>query len=476
MTYLAMNLAGRTNGVSKIHGAVSRRLLSGVWPALLEEEVPVTSVTNGVHLSTWVQPDLARLLGAENRQVRPADFAAHAETLDESALWNVRQAARGRLIDTLRERIERHGFQRGVAPSVLRGAFEGLNKDALYIGFARRFAPYKRAALLFQDVDRLAAILSSTERPVRILIAGKAHPHDGRGQDLLRHISELSRTPQLRGKVLLLEDYDIKLARTMLHGVDVWLNTPTRGDEASGTSGMKAAANGALNLSVPDGWWPEGFDGTNGWSLAEDRSYPIQERQDELDAAELYRLLESELAPAFFERDGAGVPTAWIERVKRSLITLPTLFNTDRMVSEYVDSAYRNLGTEHLRLVAEDHAAARSEALGLRRLKRGFTGIELLDSRLGPTEDLELGNEVHVQVDVRLGELAPDDVTAELMVRHGNSAEAIRLVAVPQEDGVTSFVGTHRIDRSGGHSAGLRLRAAGLDLLAAAQEGLILWA
>ncbi|MDH5493621.1 MAG: alpha-glucan family phosphorylase, partial [Myxococcales bacterium] len=475
MTYLAMNLAGRVNGVSRIHGAVSRRLLAGVWPALLEREFPVGSVTNGIHLGTWVQPELAKLLGADARTVRPADFVGGLADVGDERLWELRQGARGKLIETLRERIERHGIQRGVPPAVLRGALAGLDPNALYIGFARRFAPYKRATLLFQDLQRLSAILSATDRPVRILIAGKAHPHDGRGQEMIHRIAGLCRSEALLGKVLLLEDYDMQLARTMLHGVDVWLNTPTRGDEASGTSGMKAAANGALNLSVPDGWWPEGYDGTNGWSLAEDRSYPNQARQDELDAAELYRLLESEITPAFFERDASGLPTAWLARMRRSLESLPTVFNTDRMVSDYVDFAYRDLGAAHAELAAEHQAGARRAAAELRRLSKGFANLSLHGSRVGPLDELHAGAEVQAQLDVRLGELSPEDVVVELVLDQPDQLQTLELTAVPQEEGLTSYVGSWKLARAGHFGAGLRLRPSRLDLFASAQAGLILW-
>ena len=476
MTFLAMNLAGRVNGVSRIHGAVSRRLLAGVWPALLEREVPVSSVTNGVHLSTWVQPELARELGAGDRAVRPADFAHGVANLSDGQLWGVRQKARGKLIGTLRERIEQHGIRRGVRPAILRSALDGLDPNALYIGFARRFAPYKRAALLFQDVGRLAAILARADRPVRILIAGKAHPNDGRGQELLQTIADLCRSPALLGKVLLLEDYDMHLARTMLHGVDVWLNTPTRGDEASGTSGMKAAANGALNLSVPDGWWPEGYDGTNGWSLAEGRSYPNQERQDELDAAELYKLLESEIAPAFFERDAEGLPYEWLRRMRRSLETLPTIFNTDRMVGDYLEFAYRDLGAARARLAANDQVGARDAAAELRRLRKGLASLVVLGSHIGPLEEPHAGDDVFAQLDVLLGDLAPEDVVVELVLEHPGTLETLTLAAVPQEEGLTSFVGTHRLTLAGRFSGGIRLRPRALDLFSSAQAGLIMWA
>ncbi|HVS20171.1 MAG TPA: alpha-glucan family phosphorylase, partial [Planctomycetota bacterium] len=334
MTLLALHFAGFVNGVSQMHGEVSRELLATFWPGLLRAEVPVQAVTNGVHLASWVHPEVTAVVSSGDAPVRGADFAKRAADLDDARLWAVRRSARRTFLERVRAHLERSFVARHDSPNVLQALLYGLEEDALLIGFARRFAPYKRAALLFRDLERLVALFADTERPLRVFFAGKAHPRDELGKQVLRGIVEHSRRPELLGRVFFLEDYDMDLARRMVQGVDVWLNNPVRGLEASGTSGMKAAANGVLNLSVADGWWPEGRDGDNGWSIGNGRDYADQDLQDELDSANLCRLIRDELLPTFFERDAAGLPQRWLERVRRCLGSIPPAFSTERMVGE----------------------------------------------------------------------------------------------------------------------------------------------
>lgn len=486
MTYLATNLAGVINGVSRIHRRVTQELLGVAWPQLLADEVPVTHVTNGVHLATWTQPEVARLLGVDGRSVTPEDFARRAADLDPWHLWQVRVRARQRLVERMRVRIERDVVERGERPAVLHKMLDGLDDEALFVGFARRFAPYKRASLLFLDPERLAAIVDSQVRPVRVVLAGKAHPRDGVGREILSQVLALTRTEPFVGRVFFLEGYDLELARAMLQGCDVWLNTPIRRHEASGTSGMKAAANGALNLSVPDGWWPEAFDGTNGWSLSESRVYPVQQRQDELDAAVLHHLLRDEIAPLFYERDERGLPLGWIERVKHSLRTIPPRFNSDRMVTEYLERAYVPLADAHFLLSRADAAGARGLAADHRRLRQGFDGLTILGSHVGShsgsLDGLDVGDEIVAQVDVDLGGLRPEDVVAEFVLRReGRDAPADgvtigALKPAPRENGVTSFVGTYRAQRSGSFACGLRVRARARGHADAALRDLVVWA
>ena len=333
MTMLALRLSSYCNGVSELHGTVSRQLLGGAWQDVEEHEVPISSITNGIHLATWTSSGITEALGVSGRPARGEDFEREAANLEVADLWRRRQPLRRHALDAVRASVE-HG--RTSLPD------DALDERALLIGFARRFATYKRANLLLTDPDRLARLLGDPERPVRILVAGKAHPRDEHGQDVLAQIVDASRG-DLKGHIFFLDDYGIELGRTLVQGVDVWLNNPRRMEEASGTSGMKAAANGALNLSIADGWWPEAADGKNGWTIEEVRTHDDDEAQDAVDAEALYRCLEEEIQPLFFQRDENDVPVEWLQRVRHMLTTIPPVFNSDRMVRQYLDQAYQPL-------------------------------------------------------------------------------------------------------------------------------------
>ncbi|MCE9595253.1 MAG: alpha-glucan family phosphorylase [Planctomycetes bacterium] len=482
VTFLAMNFASAVNGVSKLHGDVSRALLHSFWPQYLRAEVPVGSITNGVHLPTWTHPEVARLFGAERRPVTGADFAQRAKSIEPAAIWEVRKPARRRLLAKVRESLEKTFLERSDSPRVLSRMLEGLDERALLVGFARRFAPYKRATLLFSDRERLLALLNDPKRPLRLFFAGKAHPRDGEGQAMLKRIVELSRSPDFLGKVFFLEDYDVDLARSLVQGVDVWLNNPIRPLEASGTSGMKAAANGALNLSIPDGWWVEAFDGRNGWSIGDGRAYPSQDLQDELDAATLYRLLDEEVLPLFFDRDAQGVPHAWMQKVRHAFETIPSVFNTDRMVSEYRDRAYIDLARrfgeltagrcENLREVSRDH----------QRIRRGFPEIRFASVKLADLAGLAVGDAIEARVELDLKELRPADVRVELVLGHTRGDRDLRnSIVVPlalrnPAGGGAVFEGSHKIGRSGYFAYGIRVRARHASPLDAALSDLVRWA
>lgn len=480
MTYLALNFASFTNGVSQLHGIASRKLLQPFWPSLLEAEVPVTSITNGVHLATWTLPALGRALGADDAIVQPAQFEKQAAKLAPTALWETKRAAKAALFELVRQRLTRAFLARHDSPLLLSRMLDGLDEDALTIGFARRFAPYKRAHLLFTDVERLRAILESTDRPVRILVAGKAHPADGRGKDILRDIARVARSDEFCGRVFFVEDYDIELGRALVQGADVWLNTPTRMLEASGTSGMKAAANGTLNLSIGDGWWPEGFDGTNGWRVGDGRAYEDQELQDQLDASTLYRLLEEEIVPAFYERDAKGLPKAWVERMRASIATVAPVFNTDRMVGEYRDRAYAPLATRGAELVQDRRAPVKDLARECTRLRKGFGALRIDAARIADLSELRVGDTIEIGVDVELGELAPEDVLVEFVVDRPEEPDAVADVAelAPSgaQDGKTTFTGTYPVERAGGHAYGIRVRPRLADCGGESLAGLVLWA
>ncbi|MEX1023712.1 MAG: alpha-glucan family phosphorylase [Planctomycetota bacterium] len=472
MTTLALGFASFVNGVSQLHGAVSRGLLHDAWPGLLVEEVPVTSVTNGVHLPTWVRPSVAALVGAADRPVAGDDFAQRAASIDLGELWTVRQAAKRELLEVLHEHLERSFVERHDSPTLLARTLDGLDEDALWIGFARRFAPYKRAHLIFTHPERLRALFDGHERPVRLLVAGKAHPRDVHGQSILRDVAHIARSDEFAGRVILAEDYDVGLARRMVQGVDVWLNTPTRPLEASGTSGMKAAANGALNLSIADGWWPEGADERNGWTIGDERVYEDQTLQDQLDAETLYRLLEDEVVPLWNRRNAEGRPEDWLERARHALVTLPKVFSTGRMVSEYAERAYFPLAKEGVALSANKRAGARERAAQKQRVAEQFPLVRVADVRVADLADAKVGDSIEVRVELELGELdhgngAPDEIAVELVLGHARGADDLHAVAVvPLEftgraaGNRAVFEGAYEIERSGSYGYGLRLRAA----------------
>jgi starch phosphorylase len=323
MTVLALRGARAANAVSALHGEVSRTMWQELYPHLCVDDVPIGHVTNGVHAPSWMHPDVQDLLDARAPGWRTGSVDLGA--IEDGEIWALRCRLRAVLVESAR-----------------RDAGPRLSPDALTIGFARRFAPYKRGNLLFTDPERLRAILDDAARPVQVLFAGKAHPRDAAGQGIIRDVIRWTRDERFRGRVAFLPDYDMGLARRLVQGVDVWLNNPRRPREASGTSGMKVPLNFGVNASVLDGWWPEAYDGTNGWAIGEARDYDTPEEQDAADAQSLYELLERAIVPSFYERDADGVPTAWVSRMRRSLETCLHAFHTDRMVSEYARRYYVN--------------------------------------------------------------------------------------------------------------------------------------
>ncbi len=332
----------------------------------------IDAITNGVHLPTWLGRDMQdlfeRQLGADWRERLLEEEAwSDLEELDEVAVWEAHGAQKERLLHFVRSRARQQVGRHGRSPGELRALAERISEEALVVGFARRFATYKRAGLLFSDVHRLRKLVADPTRPLQIFIAGKAHPADRPGQDLVRHIFQLSQEPGLRGRIVFLEDYDIEVARRLVQGVDVWLNTPQRTKEASGTSGMKAAVNGVLNCSILDGWWPEAYDGRNGWAIGSQDEPADEWDRDPKDAATLYRLLEEEILPLYFERDERGVPRQWAERMGHAVVSVGRRFVASRMVREYYERAYRPRLGDGDEVIAVTAAGAAGEGDGASR-------------------------------------------------------------------------------------------------------------
>lgn len=345
MTKLALSMSGYANGVSKLHGEVSRQMWQNLWPDKTVDEVPIGHVTNGVHLSSWTGEAMHRM----HRQYISPDWVknqddpllwARLEEVPEKKVWQAHTHLKRKMFSIIRERA-RDAYTTRAAPSdhlLASGLF--LDPNALVIGFARRFATYKRANLIFRDIERLKRLIHNHYKPVQIIFAGKAHPADDPGKMLLQEIYNLARNPEFGGRIALVEDYDMHIARYLVQGVDVWLNTPRKPMEASGTSGMKAAFNGVLNLSILDGWWAEAYNGRNGWAIESEEEYPDDPQQDDADADTLYRILEEEVVPLYYDHDRDGVPRGWVAMMKEAIRTVGPNFSMRRMVKEYTTKYY----------------------------------------------------------------------------------------------------------------------------------------
>lgn len=345
MTVFALRYSRRANAVSALHGEVSRTMWSCLWPGRPEEEVPIGHITNGVHALTWLAPEMQevydRYLGLDwGRRSGEPEAWRNIESVDDGELWETHVALKRRLIAFVRRRAAEQAARRGEPAEVIEQAGRALSMDALTIGFARRFATYKRAGLVFSELDQVAALVNDPQRPIQFIFAGKAHPRDDPGKHVLREIFELTRDPRFAGKILFIEDYDMNIGRHLVQGVDVWLNNPRRPLEASGTSGQKVVLNGGLNLSVLDGWWTEAYDGANGFAIGLGETHTAVEIHDARDASNLSDTLIREVIPLFYARDGDGLPRAWIRRMKRAIRTLGWRFNADRMVMDYVRHCY----------------------------------------------------------------------------------------------------------------------------------------
>jgi starch phosphorylase len=345
MTVLALRTSRRANAVASLHGDVSRAMWQPLFPGLSEEQVPIGHITNGVHVQSWLAPQMRQVY---DKQVGPdwpyragePGFWEAIDKVDDGELWETHQTLKARLIEFVRRRTVRHAEQRGESTAFVSQLRRALSPDALTIGFARRFATYKRANLILQDIEAMAALINHPQRPVQLIFAGKSHPHDGPGKEILQQIARLMRDPAFAGKVLFVEDYDINVGRFLVQGVDLWLNNPRRPLEACGTSGQKVVLNGGLNLSVLDGWWAECYDGQNGFAIGAGETHTSTDVHDRRDGDALLKALRDEVIPLFYDRDRDGLPRGWIARMKHAIRTLGWRFSADRMVKDYVLKAY----------------------------------------------------------------------------------------------------------------------------------------
>jgi starch phosphorylase len=495
MTALALRLASFANGVSKLHGEVSRRMWTDLWPGLPAEEVPIGSVTNGVHFQSWISDDLQeiydRYLGPRWRE-EPADRDVwrHVEDIPSEELWRSHERRRERLVAFSRKRLTDQLKRRGSPVADVMAAEDVLDSRILTIGFARRFATYKRANLFLRNPDRLVRILTDPKRPVQIILAGKAHPSDDAGKELIRRIVMLARERNLRSRLVFLEDYDMTVARYLVQGTDIWLNTPLRPLEACGTSGMKAAANGALNLSTLDGWWAEawvpdiqGIRLSPGWAIGRGEDYRDRETQDQVEAETFYDLLEGDLAPTFYDRRADGLPRRWLARMKAAVASLSPVYNTHRMVREYVENFYLVAHKRHAALAAEESANAKQLAAWKERVRACWPQVRIESVETRTDGEVSVGGEVKSRAKVRLGPLSPDEVAVELYAGRLDTNENItggivRLMqAVAQEGDLHVFETSYGpCAESGRHGYTIRVKPHYRDSNAEFMPGCLTWA
>jgi glycogen phosphorylase len=493
MTVLALRTAARANGVSKLHGDVSRKMWQSLWPGVPVQEIPIGHVTNGVHFRSWISAEFNQLydryLGPNWRE-EPAntDVWSRVNSIPAEELWRTHERRRERLVAWARRRVRDQRVRRGAPDAEIDAAAEVLDPDTLTIGFARRFATYKRATLILRDVDRVRRLLTDPSRPMQLIFAGKAHPQDQAGKELIRQITEFSRDPALGRHLVFLADYDMAVARYLVQGVDVWLNTPLRPNEASGTSGMKAAANAVLNLSVPDGWWDEVWNDPQnsrkmGWAIGQGEEYSDRNYQDQVEAEALYDLLERDIIPTFYERGADRIPRKWVERMKTSVNSLCYFVNTHRMVRDYVDGYYMKAHSQFRALEAGDSRRVRELSAAMERIRREWQNVWVAAVEDGPSNKIPVASSMRVRAQVHLGRLTPQDAVVELYIgRVDMKGELVDGNPVAMQPGGQHSHGTYdyavetSTARSGLHGFTVRVRPRHPDMSAAYIPGLICWA
>ena len=488
VTPLSLRLSAHANGVSKLHGLVSRAMWQNIWPRTPVEDTPIDSVTNGVHVSTWASREIARLytryLGQEWKEdPDPEHIWEFISQIPLSELWRAHCHCREMLIAFARRRQFSQLKKQGATADVLQKAMELFSPDVLTIGFARRFATYKRATLLFSDPDRLANILNNPQRPIQIIIAGKAHPQDNEGKAFIKSIIHFSKEERFHNRVMFLENYNIHLASLLTAGCDVWLNNPRRPLEACGTSGMKALANGVLNLSVLDGWWDEGYDPKYGWAIGSGEVDSNQALQDLTESQAVYNLLEHQVAPSFYNRTADGIPVVWCEMMRNSIKDLVPKFSSHRMVTDYYERFYRQSSDRYNALSSQGFKPATDQAAWCNKLMTSWNDVQVIDLQSDSGALRTVGQEVAITTKVRLGALAADDVTVEAyygnMDHQGEFTDRQTLIlssTSQPEPGVHIFQGKIRCERPGRFGYTIRVTPSRDKLGNPFVLGLVAWA
>ncbi|HBN25882.1 MAG TPA: DUF3417 domain-containing protein [Desulfobacteraceae bacterium] len=487
MFVLALQMAEHCNGVSRLHGKVARKMWKYVWPKIPETEIPISHITNGIHIPSWISIDnailLERYIGPE-WYVKPLD-RREGERINEiydEELWRAHEMAKTRLMRVSRQCMARQHKERNAAKSLVQEAESVLDQDALTIAFARRFATYKRGTLLFSDPERFKSILTSKKYPVQFVFAGKAHPRDDAGKELIKSVVQFADTPELRHKIIFLEDYNIDMGRYLTQGADVWLNTPRRPFEACGTSGMKAAINGVLNLSILDGWWCEGYSKKTGWKIGDGEEFEDSEYQDHIESQALYNLLENEVIPRFYDRKEGNMPVRWLKMMKASMEMAIVNFSARRMVNKYNDQFYDISAKKYKKLLLNGGEGAKELALLQSRLENKWEEIWLESPVRNAAGPSRVGDTFDVTALVHLGEIKPDEINVELFFGKLKSWELISgkkvtpmTVKEDYKDGKYLYTCTLDCTAPGRYGFTARVIPSG-DTLTRFTPGLIAWA
>ena len=468
MSVFALNTCQEANGVSWLHGEVSKKMFSPVWKGYFPEELHVDYVTNGVHMPTWAASEWKKIY----KQYLPAEWMANQSSLDmwkpyneipDEVIWKTRLSLKQKMTDYIKEKFSKDWMKSQGDPARIVRALDQMNPNNLIIGFGRRFATYKRAHLLFTDLERLDKLVNNPNYPVQFLFTGKAHPADGGGQGLIKRIIEISRMPQFMGKIIFLENYDMRLAKRLISGVDIWLNTPTRPLEASGTSGEKAQMNGVINFSVKDGWWYEGYVEGAGWALTEHRTYENQAHQDQLDAATIYQMLENEIIPLYYAKNSKGYSPEWIQYIKNSVTKITPRFTMKRMMDDYFDKFYNKLAKRHALLSGDNYKVAKEIASWKENMVNHWDGIEVIKIEEPDTSNLNVGDKFRVAVELDTKGLNDKGIGVELVAirtsTHNNDKlyEVEPLQLVKAEGSHLFYEITYQLDYAGGMKFGLRM-------------------
>jgi starch phosphorylase len=486
MAVMALKSSSRTNGVSLLHRTVSRRMWREIWPSLPEDDIPIESVTNGIHIPSYISDDLcglfSRYLG--RRWTEDPDNASvwtRVNRIPDAELWRTHERRRERLVAFTRQRLQEQIRRRGGQKEDIQSAAQVLRPEALTIGFARRFATYKRGDLILKDPARLSKILNHAQRPVQIIFAGKAHPQDNQGKEVIKHIIHLADQPEFRDRIVFVEDYDLNVARYMVQGSDIWLNNPRRPLEACGTSGMKAAANGALNMSVLDGWWAEGYQLGLGWAIGSGEEYQDPQYQDYVESQAIYDLLERYAVPLFYERGRDNLPRGWIAMMRNSMLNLVGRFNSHRMLQDYTHQLYLPSALNWKKMEAENFKGVRDLTDWIQYMKGNWAQLRILGKKADSRGPIQFGQKLEVEVITQLGRLAPQDLAVEIYYgRVDSKAEFLDRDTVPlrefaQEDGKTVFQGEIPCQRVGRFGFRVRLLPSHPLLANPYSLGLVLW-